>query len=338
MSSAQPIPFITLPNWVKAATVCGFNIGPIFDRHGVSTDLIRLEEATVTAPQLGLVMEDCVSAAGVMHFPFVLGEQFAFDYLPDIGTFIATSPTLRHALSVFDWVRDLINPMIDFRLETEGHTARLAMQGWPGPASELDRYFIESIFAVVVRFGRSLMPGLQPFSRLYFTYAPPTYVAVYAEHFGIPVRFSAPFNALELPVAALDEPLDSGFPSLHRQAEQRVRQRLAQQQRRTPGLIAAVESALEAQPHLFGLGIVAVADELGVPVRTLQRRLTAAGESYAVVRDRVRYRLALRMLQAPAPHLESISEILGFSDRRSFTRAFTRWSGAPPGHFRRRGV
>src|ERR671936_372287 len=91
-----PIPFITLPNWVKAAAHCGFNIEPIFRELGIQTDLIHLESATVARSK-------------GRHFPFVLGETFAFDYLPDLETFVTTSPTLREATRVFDWVRELIN-------------------------------------------------------------------------------------------------------------------------------------------------------------------------------------------------------------------------------------
>ena len=41
-----PIPFITLPNWVKAAAQCGFNIEPVFRELGIQTDLIHLEGET----------------------------------------------------------------------------------------------------------------------------------------------------------------------------------------------------------------------------------------------------------------------------------------------------
>ncbi|TJY60844.1 AraC family transcriptional regulator [Sinimarinibacterium sp. CAU 1509] len=332
----QPLPFITLPNWVKAATVCGFNIQPIFDRYAVPTDLIHLEDATITAPQLGLVMEDCVAAARSQHFPFVLGDTFAFDYLPDIGTFLATSPSLRQAMHVFVWVRELINPMIEFRLEETGDTAALVLVGGNGSMTPQDRYFIESIFAAVAKFGRMLAADIEPFTRLRFRYAQPSYVRAYAEFFRVPVTFDQLDNALEIPQARLDRPLDGAFPSLHQQAERRVLQRLAQMPPRTTGLVAAIEAAFEQEPKLLKLGIDAVSRRLGLHARTLQRRLGDERQAYGAIRDRVRYRLALRALQNAQADLEAISEQLGFSDRRSFTRAFTRWAGVSPSGFRDR--
>ncbi|HEY1077353.1 MAG TPA: AraC family transcriptional regulator [Fontimonas sp.] len=331
---SDPIPFITLPNWVKAATVCGFNIEPIFARYGVQTDLLNLEDATITAPQLGQVMEACVAATRQHHFPFMLGETFAFEYLPDIGTFLATSPTLRDALKVLEWVRELINPMIRFRLDENGDVATLVLTG-DGEVSGQDRYFIESIFASVVRFGRMLAGDLEQFTRLRFRYPAPPYADAYPAFFRIAVEFDQPHNALEIPRARLDQPLEGGFARLHEQAERKVGQLLAQLPRRT-GLVAAMEAEFERDMGLFARGIDGMSKKLGLHPRTLQRRLHAEGEAFAAVVDRVRYRLALKALQQSELDLETISEQLGFSDRRSFTRAFTRWSGVSPSSFRHR--
>ncbi|WP_051362305.1 AraC family transcriptional regulator [Solimonas soli] len=333
----QPLPFITLPNWVKAAALCGFNIQPVFDQLGVETDLIHLEDATIQRPQLERVMAACVERARGQHFPFVLGETFAFDYLPDIGTFLATSPTLRDATRVFEWVRALINPMIDVQLEEDGELARLVLRG-SGEAQAggaVAVYFIESIFAAIAKFGRLLNGDVERFSQLRFRYPAPPHAASYDGYFRIPVAFAQPCNAIELPRAQLDAPLDGGFPALHDQAEVRVEQRLARLPRRS-GLIAAVEAQFEREPHLLGLGIAQMARRLDLHERTLQRRLREEGEAYAALQTRVRYRLALRDLDDPRLDLETISERLGFSDRRSFTRAFMRWAGVTPSQYRRR--
>ena len=46
----------------------------------------------------------------------------------------------------------------------------------------------------------------------------------------------------------------------------------------------------------------------------------------------------MKLLQDPAVDVEGVSERLGFSDRRSFTRAFTRWSGISPSAYRKRAL
>jgi AraC-like DNA-binding protein len=333
---SQPIPFITLPNWVKAAAQCGFNIEPVFREVGVQTDLANLENATISQPQLDQVFEECMRRARRGHFPFVLGETFAFEYLPDIETFLTTSPTLRDAARVFDWVSELINPMIELTIEEDGAGAALVLNR---DAVELPvrPWFTETVFASVIKFGRELLRERAQFARMTVRHPAPPYARTYRQYFKVPVVFGAPRNALEFDRALLDLPLQGGFPSLHEQAEVRVTRRLKRLPKR-PALVAAVEDACERDPALLGLGIDAVARVVGIGARTLQRRLQDVGDSFGELLARVRYRQAMRLLDDGELDLERISERLGFSDRRSFTRAFSRWAGISPSAYRRRAT
>jgi AraC-like DNA-binding protein len=53
------------------------------------------------------------------------------------------------------------------------------------------------------------------------------------------------------------------------------------------------------------------------------------------VLDEVRRDLALRYLGDPALTLADVAYMLGFSDQTTFHRAFVRWTGRPPGSYRR---
>ncbi|GAC1628961.1 MAG: hypothetical protein NVS9B10_19500 [Nevskia sp.] len=334
----DPIPFITLPNWIKAAARCGFNIEPVFRDLGIATDLIHLESATVSAPLLQQLMEACIERTRdpQQHFPFVLGETFAFDYLPDIETFLATSPTLREGLRVFDWVRELINPMIHVRLEEVGDEAHLVVRLAEGIDPAPRPYFSETTFASIIKFGRTLLGAGAHFDRLCFRHARPAHAAAYEAHFKVPtLLFGQPEHLVVFDRALLDRPLEGAFPTVHKQAEYRVEQRLAKLPAR-PGLVAAIEQAFEAHPELLGQGIERMAAAIGLHARTLQRRLRDEAQGYADLQDRARFRLAVKWLQEGHEDIETISERLGFSDRRSFTRAFTRWSGLSPSAFRGR--
>ena len=333
-SRDERVHFFTLPNWATAATQCGFNIEPVFREAGIEMDLLLLDQPTVRLAQLTQVMEACVTRARGPHFPFVLGETFAFDYLPEIATFLSTSSTLREALRVFVWVRDLINPMLNVRLEERKGKAWLLIE-LSGAARPPSIYFLESTFAAILKFGRSLLSADVRFERLSLAYPEPPYAARYYEFFGTPLQFGQTEHALVFDAVLLDRPLGGAFPALHQQSELLVERRLSKLLRKA-GVVADIERAFSADPGLFAQGLEGVAAALGLHPRALQRRLQDVGQSYAEVQSQARFRLAGAWLQQGALDLETISERLGFSDRRSFTRAFTRWSGQSPTAFRKK--
>ena len=331
-----PIPFLTLPNWIKAAAHCGFNIEPIFRQHGIDTDLIHLETATVSPGQLQQVMAECVARAKNHHYPFVLGETFAFDYMPDIGTFLATSSTLRETLRVFDWVRELINPALNVRLEERGEEAWLLLEFGVSETSPT-AYFTESTFAAIYKFGRTLLGDRAMFGRLCLQHAAPPYASEYAYYFGVEIRFVQPQQALVFDRGLLDVTLEGAFPALHRQAEYRVQRQLTSLPKNADaGIVALIGQTFAARPELLGQGIERMAEALSLHPRTLQRRLQDEGQGYAELQGRARFHKAADWLQASELSIETISERLGFSDRRSFTRAFSRWAGISPSSFRKK--
>jgi len=69
--------------------------------------------------------------------------------------------------------------------------------------------------------------------------------------------------------------------------------------------------------------------------RTLQRRLEREDTTFTEVLDGVREELARSLLPDHALSLAEIAYRIGFSDLATFSRAFKRWTGKPPGQFRR---
>lgn len=72
-----------------------------------------------------------------------------------------------------------------------------------------------------------------------------------------------------------------------------------------------------------------VARRLGVSVATLRRRLKDEDASFRVVRHQVLNEVAKSLLEERC-HVSDVAEQLGFSDFRSFTRAFKSWNGMTP--------
>jgi AraC-like DNA-binding protein len=69
--------------------------------------------------------------------------------------------------------------------------------------------------------------------------------------------------------------------------------------------------------------------------RTLNRRLKAEGTTFQQVLDSVRFTVARELLATSAISLDDIAATLGYAAVSPFMRAFARWSGTTPGHWRR---
>jgi AraC-like DNA-binding protein len=77
-----------------------------------------------------------------------------------------------------------------------------------------------------------------------------------------------------------------------------------------------------------------VARQLGLSVASLRRGLTTEGTSFRALRAE-RLEEAAKAALGTGMTISDTAELLGFSDSRSFARAFHRWTGRTPGSLRR---
>jgi len=80
--------------------------------------------------------------------------------------------------------------------------------------------------------------------------------------------------------------------------------------------------------------LAALADELHMSARTLQRRLSEEGAQHRDLVDEIRRDLALRYVAEGNLSIGEMTFLLGFSEPSAFLRAFRRWTGTTPGRAR----
>ena len=68
----------------------------------------------------------------------------------------------------------------------------------------------------------------------------------------------------------------------------------------------------------------------------MARRLAAESEQFSDVVDRVRRRLAERLIAETGFDVGEIADRVGFADPAAFGKAFRRWFGVSPSSFRAR--
>ena len=77
-----------------------------------------------------------------------------------------------------------------------------------------------------------------------------------------------------------------------------------------------------------------MAQSLYLSASTLRRRLAEEGQTFQGLKDGVRKELAIGWLAEPDLSFADIALRLGFADTSSFYKAFRKWSGTNPGHYR----
>jgi AraC-like DNA-binding protein len=73
---------------------------------------------------------------------------------------------------------------------------------------------------------------------------------------------------------------------------------------------------------------------LGMGTRKLQRQLAQENLTYRQLVEQVRMERAVDLMRESAHTVTSIALLLGYSEIASFTRAFQRWTGRAPSHYR----
>jgi AraC-like DNA-binding protein len=77
-----------------------------------------------------------------------------------------------------------------------------------------------------------------------------------------------------------------------------------------------------------------LARQLAMSEQTMRRKLSAEGTSFQQIKDDVRYALANQLLKNTAIKIAHISQSLGFSEARAFSRAYQQWAGITPKMYR----
>ena len=125
------------------------------------------------------------------------------------------------------------------------------------------------------------------------------------------------------------------FPSADKLTAEAIERQIQQIIERGPGHDTRDDSIVDAAHDLIASGLAeqsAVAKALGVSPATLRRRLTEEGQTFRGLRRDTLDGVAKELLRTDHG-VAAVADRLGFSDVRSFNRAFKLWNGVTPKAF-----
>ncbi|MBI2332973.1 MAG: helix-turn-helix transcriptional regulator [Chloroflexi bacterium] len=137
--------------------------------------------------------------------------------------------------------------------------------------------------------------------------------------FQSPVECGAPRTGMRLSPGLWNARIQTADPALHATLKT-LAERVEVKEFETAPLLFAVRAQLPEALRAGQFSAEHIAEQLGLPLRTFQRRLSDEQVSFPDLLDAYRQSQALKML----------AYALGYNEQSSFNRAFKRWTGKTP--------
>lgn len=312
----------------------GVDVDALLQQAGISRDAIADRAATVGSSNQIRFVQLVADALGDDLFGLHLAEALDFREIGLIYYAGASADTLGTALRRTERYIGIQNDGIRFTV-SRGKTVRVRFH-YVGLARHSDVHQIEASIALVIRIlrhltGRDLTP-----TRVRLMHARASRKADLERLLGATVETGAADDEIEFPAESWDLPIVSADPFLHRLCVQAGEQALARQNKNLSPLKVQIENAIAAALPHSQASHDRIAAALGMSPRTLARRLSETGLSFAGILDEMRSALAERYLADPALSISQIAWLLGYTEVGAFTRAFQRRRGMTPSAARAR--
>lgn len=292
-------------------------------------DLRRGEQ--ISNRQAWRIIRRALRLTGRADLGFELASRESFSDFGLPGFAMSTARTMSEAVEIGMRYQNQTGVLGRMTLEYVDDRVSLAIDSNLRDKSVLP-FVVEECFASIVRITRLLVSDRFRLHTLEVTYPEPAYVERYRQVFACPMHFARARNRIEFEARWLSMPIATHSAVMAAQLSALLEQQ-AQSRALPPRSAMAVERLLLRSGNAR-LSIDQVASALQLSVRTLRRRLSEDGCSFRALSERVRVQTARRLLEKEGMTVAAAAARLGFSDARTFRRAFKRWLGETPGKMR----
>ncbi|WP_243370796.1 AraC family transcriptional regulator [Microvirga solisilvae] len=320
-------------------------IAPILSEFNVdSVPLIReagldpalFDDGTNVIPHaaLGRLLSLCVTRTNCNHFGLLVGMSASILSLGMVGRLMQHSETLGDALRALVSNLCIQNRGSVPSLTVSDDVAIFTFSVYQSEAESADQISDGSL-AVAVNAMRSLCgPEWHPLEVLLPRMCPKDQEP-YRRHFRAPVRFNQESASIVFPVRDLKLRIPGADPMMRAMLEERIQQMKGAQGSEFSDDIRRLLRMRLTSNHCSADEI---AHLLAIHRRTLSRRLKDSGMGYRAITNEIRFEIARQLLTDTQVPLAQIAAALGYSEASAFTRAFRRWSGQTPKHWRDNGL
>jgi AraC-like DNA-binding protein len=317
---------------VETAVAQGADRDALLENVGITAASLEHPDARISYEQFNALERNAIRLTNDPALGLRWGRAVYLSQSGLVGVAAMSNANLRAAFQVTHMYSLQLTPgwEIDLRIE-DGRgflTFRETIE-----RGDLRAFATEALLAGYHNLTLHALGRKPPVVRARLNYPRPAHYRLYAEFMSdVPYIFDQPVTEVEFDPSVLSEPLVTADPVTARVIGQMV---AAEAARSAPvdGVAAQVRKILRAEGARRSLDEVARA--LQTSTRSLRRALRQMGTSYQDIADEMLRARAEERVRSGHAKVEQIAQELGFTDARSFRRAFKRWTGQSPNEFRR---
>lgn len=264
---------------------------------------------------------------------FYLGLQMSIAAHGHLSFLAMSAPSVREALLLAARYVPIRITAIGLRLAVSGHTASLVVEERADFGRARDVLLL-SVLIGAWQLGNVMLGREVKQTVVELALAEPAWYSRFEDVYPR-IRFGRPSNRLVFDAALLDARLVSADTASLQLVREQCEQLLTNVKAKDRLIDRLRRLAVSQEAGILPFDQAAAA--LGMPPRTLRRKLARDGISYSILLEEERRKRAASLLRSSELSIKEIAARLGYSDVANFTRAFRRWAGQTPTSFRRGG-
>ena len=314
----------TLSGYLEVAAAVGLDGYWMLRRAGISPAILDDPDNRLSAAVVVRLLEQSARRSGNDNFGLLMAERRSFASLGPISLLLDRLPDIRGVIQTLRAFRRHVNDIVTVDLEEADDTALIRI----GFIPEYARVHVTD-FAVGVAYRvlTGASRGNWAPATVHLARQAPADLAPWWRFFQAPIEFESLFNGFSCPSASLDIVNPNADPVMAQHAE-RLLQLVPLPREKAP-VSDRVRRVIALLLPNGQARLEAVAAQLGVNRRALQRSLESDGTTFAGLLRDVRRELAQVHL-AGSQSVTTIAEQLGYASPSAFTRWFVGEFGASP--------
>ena len=260
-----------------------------------------------------------------------VGESLPPGAIHGLGLGWLASDSLKSALERLVRFQRLVSTNADIHLGETGDSYELIGQLKRAPKN-FEPASADAMLALILRLCRLALSESMTPREVQLAHNPDTCLEAYQTYFGCTVMPNAPRYVLVFDKELLEQILPGANPLLARINDDAVSDYLARYE--LADFATQVRRLLIHTLTESGSDQAAIARELNVSVRQLQRELQERGLTFKGLIEEVRRELAISYLTEKQKSIGEITYLLGYTEPANFGRSFKKWTGKTPAAFR----